>query len=102
MPPYQDVAEFIPETASRSCINSDGARIDWNEEWRNGSNNAKAVLEVIDRITAEKRDLGQKANQVRGGDVCIRAICLSSAPLSSTGASQSRCIADSSSTLAWA
>lgn len=56
-PPTQNVAEFILETASRPSINSDGVRVDWNEEWRNGSN-SKVVLEEIDRITAEKRATG--------------------------------------------
>lgn len=53
-PPTQNVAEFILETAARPHINADGNRIDWNEEWRR-SDEAKAVLDEIDQIGADKR-----------------------------------------------
>ncbi|KAK1984440.1 ABC-2 type transporter [Colletotrichum cereale] len=50
-PPSRNVAEFLLETASAP---SDGKRIDWGDEWLR-SDEHKAIVAEIDRITAEKR-----------------------------------------------
>jgi len=51
-PPNKNVAEFVLETAAKSK-KVNGRRIDWSDEWR-GSDNAKQVLEEIDRISTDR------------------------------------------------
>ncbi|KAJ5248930.1 ABC multidrug transporter atrF [Penicillium chermesinum] len=51
-PPSKNVAEFILETAAKGT-GKDGARVDWNEEWRNSEQN-RAVLDEIERIKTER------------------------------------------------
>jgi ATP-binding cassette subfamily G (WHITE) protein 2 (SNQ2) len=58
-PPNKNVAEFILETAAKPSRGKDGARINWNEEWKKSSNNQE-MLKEIDRI---KSDRSQKVSE---------------------------------------
>jgi ATP-binding cassette subfamily G (WHITE) protein 2 (SNQ2) len=51
-PPNKNVAEFILETAAKP-IKREGRKIDWNDEWKNSSNNSD-VLKEIERIKSER------------------------------------------------
>jgi ATP-binding cassette subfamily G (WHITE) protein 2 (SNQ2) len=52
-PPNKNVAEFILETAAKPAKRKDGTRINWNDEWKNSSNNQE-MLKEIDRIKADR------------------------------------------------
>ncbi|KAL5121843.1 ATP-binding cassette transporter snq2 [Pleosporales sp. CAS-2024a] len=52
-PPSKNVAEFILETAAKPVKRKDGSRINWNEEWKNSSNNQE-VLREIECIKADR------------------------------------------------
>ncbi|KAF2138841.1 uncharacterized protein K452DRAFT_320945 [Aplosporella prunicola CBS 121167] len=54
-PPKKNVAEFILETAAKGGRKSNGAKIDWNQEWRDSEQN-NAILEEIDRINTERKE----------------------------------------------
>ncbi|OKL56772.1 hypothetical protein UA08_07926 [Talaromyces atroroseus] len=51
-PPSKNVAEFILETAAKPVVRN-GRKIDWNEEWRNSSQNQK-LLSEIQRLVQER------------------------------------------------
>jgi ATP-binding cassette subfamily G (WHITE) protein 2 (SNQ2) len=52
-PPNKNVAEFILETAAKPAKRKDGTRINWNDEWKNSSNNQE-MLKEIDRIKSDR------------------------------------------------
>lgn len=64
-PPSKNVAEFILETAAKPAIR-DGKKIDWNEEWRNSTQNQK-LLEEIQGIVRDRSQIpipeGEGANK---------------------------------------
>ncbi|KAJ5566849.1 CDR ABC transporter [Penicillium sp. DV-2018c] len=51
-PPSKNVAEFILETAAKAT-HRNGKQVDWNEEWRNSSQNQEMLAE-IERIREER------------------------------------------------
>ncbi|KAK3711294.1 ATP-binding cassette transporter snq2 [Vermiconidia calcicola] len=59
-PPNKNVAEFILETAARPGKRPDGAKINWNEEWKN-SQEAQEVIEEIEGLKLTRsRTIGEE------------------------------------------
>ena len=59
-PPNRNIAEFILETAKRSK-RVNGRKMNWNEEWRNSSNQ-QDVLAEIDRIHSSRSKIAQNGD----------------------------------------
>lgn len=62
-PDHKNVAEFILETAAKSKRRADGTKVNWNEEWLK-SENHRLLLEEIDRIKTERRNVQHDATKI--------------------------------------
>ena len=54
--PSQNVAEFIIETAIKGGKRADGKRLNWNQEWKDSSEN-KEILDEIGRINRQRSSI---------------------------------------------
>ncbi|OAA71137.1 ABC transporter [Cordyceps fumosorosea ARSEF 2679] len=55
-PPSKNIAEFILETAAKITVKEDGTSIDWDEQWKNSTEN-RALLDEIRQIREERRKI---------------------------------------------
>ena len=58
-PPEKNIAEFVLETAAKGGKRQDGKRLNWNDEWRDSSEQ-KSVLAEIHRINKEREQIPPK------------------------------------------